>query len=115
MERVNKAFAKIEDTIKNSPDSACNQDIKRQLVEKVNEAKATLSTPLDTDKWIYRSVVWFLGAAVLTSLSFTFYLYAQSSTPTDLKMPDIFLAIGSAALGALAGLLAPSPARRSNE
>jgi len=64
--------------------------------------------PLDTDKWIYRSVVWALGLAVLACLFLTYFTVQNAS---DSAMPDIFLAVGSAAVGALAGLLAPSLGR----
>ncbi len=67
-----------------------------------------LKSPLDTDRWIYRGVVAALGFAVLLTIIFTFVLAARSS-PNDAKIPEGLVAIGSAAVGALAGLLAPSP------
>ena len=36
-----------------------------------------------------------------------------TNTTTEIKIPEIFMAIGSAAVGALAGLLSPSPVNRS--
>lgn len=63
--------------------------------------------PLETDVWIYRIVVGALGLAVLASIvgAIVITLATKQVTP----VPDILTAIGSAAVGALAGLLAPSP------
>ena len=56
------------------------------------------------DKWIYRLVVGFLGStAVLVTLSYTVYAFNR------LPASEGLVAMGAAALGALAGLLAPSP------
>ena len=115
MESRDRAFAPLEELSEKSPDAAFTPEVKKQLAEKVKETKEKLRTPLETDKWIYRCVVGFLGLAILASLIFTFFLSVRSPNPQDLKIPDIFLAIGSAAVGALAGLLAPSPGRGSNE
>jgi hypothetical protein len=66
----------------------------------------SLAMPLQTDVWIYRGVVFALGGSLLfvvvaaAVLSF----YGKS-------IPDVLTALGSAAVGALAGLLAPSPLR----
>jgi hypothetical protein len=115
MESQDRAFAPLDKLIKELPDEVFTPEVKKQITEKVEETKENLRTPLETDKWIYRYVVAFLGLAILASLFFTFFLSFQSANPQDLKIPDIFLAIGSAAVGALAGLLAPSPGRGSNE
>jgi hypothetical protein len=115
MKSRDQAFAPLEELIDQSPEEKITPEVKKQLTKKVEEAKENLRTPLETDKWIYRFVVAFLGFAILASLCFTFFLTLRSSNPQDLKIPDIFLAIGSAAVGALAGLLAPSPGRGNNE
>lgn len=115
MERRDRAFAPLEEWIEKSSEAALTPEVKQRLAEKVKETKETLRTPLETDKWIYRFVVGFLGLTILASLALTFFLSFSSSNPQDLKIPDIFLAIGSAAVGALAGLLAPSPGRVGNE
>jgi ribosomal protein S19E (S16A) len=47
------------------------------------------------DKWVYRLVVAALGLTI--------------SIRNDATVPTIFTALGSAAIGALAGLLAPAP------
>jgi len=60
---------------------------------------------LQTDVWIYRMVVGALGLAVLSALVGAIALAVNGVD----KTPDILTAIGSAAVGALAGLLAPPP------
>lgn len=62
--------------------------------------------PLQTDVWVYRLVVFCLGAGVLSAMvgALTLSFYGK---PT----PEVVTALGSAAVGALAGLLAPSPGR----
>jgi len=56
------------------------------------------------DIWVYRMVVAALGLAVLASLIGAIMLATQGR-PT----PELLIALGSAAVGGLAGLLAPSP------
>ncbi|HSR66933.1 MAG TPA: hypothetical protein VLU25_03240 [Acidobacteriota bacterium] len=53
--------------------------------------------------WLYRRVIWFLGAAVILTISFAFYL---ALSPAE-KTPESLIALGSAAVGALAGLITP--------
>jgi hypothetical protein len=67
-----------------------------------------LSTPLQSDPLIYRLVVGFLGSAVVLAIIGGFYL----SIKTAATIPEGLIALGSAAVGALAGLLAPSPMTR---
>lgn len=57
------------------------------------------------DKWIYRMVVGILGLAIVIAAGGALWLAVRGGGPT----PEILLALGSAAVGALAGLLAPSP------
>lgn len=64
-----------------------------------------LATPLQSDRWIFRLVVAFLGMTVLLTVLGGFYL----SIKTAATIPEGLIALGSAAVGALAGLLAPSP------
>ena len=66
---------------------------------------AGLATPLQTDVWIYRIVVGALALAILGAVSGAILL-AMNGRP----IPELLLAVGSGAVGALAGLLAPSPA-----
>lgn len=67
------------------------------------------SPPLETDVWIYRIVAGSLGGVMLIVVIGAIYLSGLKT-----ETPDILTAIGSAAVGALAGLLAPSPVRKSD-
>jgi len=65
----------------------------------------SITPPLQSDKWIYRLVVIALGVG----LTFTIIGGIASNLTGQAKpLPDGLIAIGSAAVGALAGLLAPS-------
>jgi hypothetical protein len=64
---------------------------------------------LDTDKWIYRIVVIALGVTILSIIIGVLFLIGHGDFKDDKSVPTILTAIGSAAIGALSGLLAPSP------
>lgn len=65
---------------------------------------------LESDKIIYRIVVGALSLTVLIVVIGVIIL--KFSTSGTFAVPDILTALGSAAIGALAGLLAPSPVGR---
>ena len=92
------------DELRKSPEEALKK-LETQIVKQ-------LPRVLDQDKWIYRIVVGSLSLVVLSVVLGAIFLSAKVSTG-DVKIPDILTALGSAAVGALAGLLAPSPAGRS--
>lgn len=79
------------------------QNLAAQVVKEVPSAP-----PLQSDVWIYRMVVGALGLAALAAVGGTISLSIQKISPT----PETLTALGSAAVGALAGLLAPSPTGR---
>ena len=60
--------------------------------------------PFEGDKFIYRAVVVTLGMVVL----FTTVIYAFLAF-SKIIIPEALVALASASIGALAGLLAPSP------
>ena len=62
---------------------------------------------LPYDPWVYRIVGLVVGLVALASLVGTIMLTIQ-----DRATPELLIALGSAAMGGLAGLLAPSPANR---
>ncbi|WP_420102453.1 hypothetical protein [Bosea sp. (in: a-proteobacteria)] len=70
-------------------------------------AEAKRQLPLDTDPWVYRMVVTFLGLTVILVVAGTILLVLSGKEGAG--VPDILTALGSAAVGALAGLLAPTP------
>lgn len=71
--------------------------------------KIEQQSPLDTDVWIYRMVVFFLGATIMIIILGVVILLGKDQINNDKEVPTVLTAIGSAAIGALAGLLAPSP------
>ncbi|MBS3921438.1 MAG: hypothetical protein KG012_21400 [Deltaproteobacteria bacterium] len=96
----------VKETLQNliqqvTNDNSLSSDQKVKLLESLQ----TLSTPLQSDRWIFRLVVAFLGLTVLLTVLGGFYL----SIKTAATIPEGLIALGSAAVGALAGLLAPSP------
>jgi len=94
-----RSVTKLADAIEKDP------NLLAEVQADPKQALRKLAAPLDTDVLIYRIVVSALGAAVLIALVGAIALSFASST-----IPDLLTAIGSAAVGALAGLLAPSPA-----
>ena len=62
---------------------------------------------MEKDIWLYRMVVAVLGLTVVASVVGAIAL-AMSGQST----PEVIVALGSAAIGGLAGLLAPSPLSR---
>ena len=94
----------IKDTLQDlihqvTNDASLPPDKKVKLLESLQK----ISTPLQSDWWIFRLVVAFLGLAVLLTIIGGFYL----SIKTAATIPEGLIALGSAAVGALAGLLAP--------
>jgi hypothetical protein len=62
---------------------------------------------LHNDIWLYRIVVAVLGLTVVGSVVGAIVL-----TLSGESTPEVIVALGSAAIGGLAGLLAPSPLNR---
>jgi hypothetical protein len=71
--------------------------------------KPTIKIPGEIERWVYRAIVVFLGVATLLTLLGAIVLAAIGKTNL---IPDGIVAIGSAAVGALAGVLSPSPLGR---
>lgn len=70
-------------------------------------AKYAIS-PLSYDRWIYRAVVIVLSLCGLITVVGVLVMWGI--TPPDaFRVPEVLVALGSAAIGALAGLLAPTP------
>ena len=59
------------------------------------------------DKTIFKGIVWFVGILLILSFSAgVFYIFLRGG---DSEVPTFFVTICSTALGALVGLLSPSP------
>jgi len=74
------------------------------LKETAARAEAISQPVYMTDKWLYRIAVGVLSLLALSAALGSLYL-ALNGKPT----PEVLVALGSAAVGALVGLFAPSP------
>jgi len=101
-----KSFAEFKSELKNNID--LQNDFKNDPVKAVDKVSTAPSFVPDT--WIYRIVVGSLGLAIILAIVGTVILTINNNA-TDKNVPTILTAISSGAIGALAGLLAPSPAR----
>lgn len=98
-----RALNDLRETVKAAPDIP--EPTKKKIDEQIDKALS----PLQTDKWIYRLVVCFLGVAAVVTVIGGIVIACKSTGGASLELPGGIVAIGSAAVGALAGLLAPSP------
>ncbi|MCW4463869.1 hypothetical protein OK349_19355 [Sphingomonas sp. BT-65] len=90
------------------PDLAAAGDagaVKTIVNEAELEARRRTNVP---DTFVYQATVILLGISVLSVIVAQMWLALEK---TQADIPDGLIAIGSAAIGALAGLLAPTPAR----
>jgi hypothetical protein len=70
------------------------------------ETASLPSTPFATDPWLYRFAILTLGVLAMVALGGSVFLTAIGH-----DAPQVTVALGSAAVGALAGLLTPPPSR----
>ncbi len=103
-----RAAQQIETLAKTAEsDTAFLDQMKADPVAALKAAAAgarTAPNPLEWDTWIYRIVVSALGLIALAAVGGGIALVAIGKT-----VPEILIALGSASVGAMAGLLAPSP------
>jgi hypothetical protein len=83
---------------------AANPALQQQLKEDPVGTLRSLAEPLESDKWIYRIVVGALGLSAVLVVVGVFVLKALDSATV---IPDAMVAMGSAAIAALAALLVP--------
>ena len=79
-------------------------ELEQDILEPREVVKQATAGPLQTDVWVYRMVVFSLGLTVLLALIGGVILALLGKT-----IPEVLVALGSAAIGALAGLLVPAP------
>jgi len=94
-----------------------NEEFRNQLVndpEKTILEAESKTSPLGWDKWIYRITVGGLVAIVLTIIISVVIMYGEDETEA-FQVPDLFVSIGSGAIGAVAGLLTPTPTEKKEE
>jgi hypothetical protein len=77
--------------------------VKENLVDTVKG----ISVPLESDVWIYRMVVAAVSVVLMTSVIGVIALSMDGK-----PLPEVLVALVSAALGGLTGLLAPAPRRK---
>lgn len=94
-----------------------NTNLQTQFKEDpVSAMESVTKNPLEWDNWVYRIVVMALGITILLIILGVIVLIAVGEVePKDNEVPTIFTATASAAIGALAGLLAPSPKSQTSE
>jgi hypothetical protein len=90
-------------------DSKLVERIKEDPVSELRVIASNVIYP-QSDRWIYRVVVCVLGTVLLVVVADAVYLNMQGDVQ-KYAVSEILISIGSTALGALAGLLAPSPMR----
>ena len=76
------------------------------------QVKKESPRPAYEDKVTYRTAVAVLSAVILIVVSVVGYKWFVTTGEGDLKVPEFLVAIGSTALGALAGLLMPGAASK---
>lgn len=100
-----KTFKEFQQELNNSTE--LQKEFKNDPVSAVNKINA--KNPLSSDVWIYRIIVLALGIVIISIVLGVILLISSGKITDDTKVPTILTAIGSAAIGALAGLLAPPP------
>lgn len=83
--------------------------VKAILLDAISKAEELTAPAYYGDRLVYRITVGTLGAAVLLVVAAQFCLALLGA-----DIPDGIISIGSAAIGALAGLLAPTSSAASN-
>lgn len=86
---------------------AADPELQKAIKDNPVQALASLAAPLRSDVMIYRMVVGALGLTLLLAAAGVIALAFF-----ERSIPDAVVAFGSGCVGALAGLLAPSPIAR---
>ena len=90
------------DRLKNDPE--------KTLREFAHAATEELIPPvLKREAGIFYIIVISLGFVAVAAVLGAIYLTAKATANVTVPIPDVITALGSAAIGALAGILAPSP------
>lgn len=106
----------LADWIKDEPELLNpNRKDAKELIDKMAEnfIKHYPTPALVSEAGIYYLVIAFLGAVSTLAIIGTLILSIMSIDKDTINIPDVITALGSAAIGALAGLIAPSPVNKS--
>ena len=93
-------------------DAKLREKFQQDPVSAVEEMEENARDPLSSDRWIYRIVVIALGLTII--LCVTGAVWITLAYPKA-QVPQIMVALGSGAVGALSGLLAPNPKENSSD
>ncbi|HYG49569.1 MAG TPA: hypothetical protein VD905_01650 [Flavobacteriales bacterium] len=104
MKRQIKNFEEFKKEL--AADPVLQQEFKNNPVEAIQRFE---QGALSKDVWVYRIVVASLGMAILFIALGVMVLIGTGAIEDDKSVPTLLTAIGSGAIGALAGLLAPQP------
>jgi hypothetical protein len=102
---INNSFEDFKQTLSNS--SKLQQEFRADPIQALNNFD--VRNPKETDSWIYRIIVLMLGLSIIAIIVGLILLAFWNRTNPDSQLITIFATISSGAIGALAGLLAPSP------
>ena len=103
---INDSIGDLEAALKNNSD--LQEKFKTNPIEAIKNVE--IRNPKDTDHWIYRIIVLMLGLAVIGIIAGLILIaYWNDGSAKDNLLVTIFATISSGAIGALAGLLSPTP------
>lgn len=106
---LDKAFTDVEKIVRNLN---IDSELKNKAVEEVKkvqeDADKKTGNPFNWDAWIYRSAIMVLGFVIIIAIIGTIWLTLAGIT----ELPSILIALGSASVGAIAGILTPNPGSR---
>lgn len=102
---INDSIEDLQQALKNNAD--LQDKFRINPVEAIKNVE--VRNPKETDYWIYRIIVIMLGLAIIAIIAGLILLSFWSEGEPDSQLVTIFATISSGAIGALAGLLSPSP------
>ena len=116
MESVTEVAQRVLELNATQLADAGTADAVEKLLPKIARAIEESYNP-KSDRFAYRAVIVILGTVVVgVTITYAWYTLTPDTVLADGKrihalrdLPDALIALGSAAMGALAGLLAPTP------
>ena len=110
-QKMVKSFGEFKDELEMNSD--LQNQFKEDPISAINQFDQ-LKHPISSDKWIYRIIVLGLSITIISIIIGVLILIGSNKINGDEGVPTILTAIGSAAIGAVAGLLAPAPKGNEN-
>ncbi|MFA5015669.1 MAG: hypothetical protein WC549_09040 [Actinomycetota bacterium] len=115
-EILGEAFADAQKDVENivkkyNLGDEIEKELSGKLKKAKEEAKKEAGSPFLWDEWIYRSAIIVLGSVIIIAIIGTIWL-----TLAGIKeLPSILIALGSASVGAIAGILTPTGSKEKKE